>query len=586
MTATWILTIGSSDIVLTEEIKKKLHDYYSTISKQIYNITFDAKEIEDEKPKLYAIPIRVLGEIYQYLENNHVERSNDFYRNLKFPLLDRFSARLKANPIEPDRIIIILTDQSHIFPDNKSDRRKKCPFWQDTCTVQSLLEKYISEKFSAVKPEFITLQPELQPEARSKGLDDWDSVLALVSQQLAKVVLGDETVYISHQAGTPAISSALQFVSLGRFGSRVQFLVSNEYEPQEAEVLASYSYLRGIQIQQAKQLILDGLPGAALHLLEGINYSGALFEKLTDIVAQFNIKAQANTNEFEPNNAIKRVRDALDLIEIFFEQENYLQGVTLLAAAQETFLKAAIVSFMNSIDRTVGNIPVCQLMTWDNSGLYFKSKQQLEAIAEFDPSVDATVDLASLLHFPKPQQRNKEDKDFDWYNFFGKYLYQDSQHWHDRFNLDYICHKDKGKRGPNKTDQTILEFKFNLANHRLLKWVQELVSQKTKLHNWEWELLNWSCTYIRNYEDDRRNQLMHNLRGMEVESVLTYLYGYSKNEGNIDTTESVATVYIREIKAKFSSALYRLKLIENDSADNLLKAELKKIANSLDADRD
>ena len=64
-----------------------------------------------------------------------------------------------------------------------------------------------------------------------------------------------EAVYVSHQAGTPALSSAVQFVTLTQFGSRVRFLVSNEFEDNSAEVVFSLTYLKGIRLQKAKRLL-------------------------------------------------------------------------------------------------------------------------------------------------------------------------------------------------------------------------------------------------------------------------------------------------------------------------------------------
>jgi hypothetical protein len=48
----------------------------------------------------------------------------------------------------------------------------------------------------------------------------------------------------------------VQFCSLARFGDRVKFLVSNEYNPTLPEKpIEGSSYLRSIRIQEAKALL-------------------------------------------------------------------------------------------------------------------------------------------------------------------------------------------------------------------------------------------------------------------------------------------------------------------------------------------
>ena len=61
---------------------------------------------------------------------------------------------------------------------------------------------------------------------------------------------------ISHQAGTPAISSAVQFVSLYKFGGKfkVSFLSSNE-RSEEVNLKEYSSYFQSMQMQEAKKLL-------------------------------------------------------------------------------------------------------------------------------------------------------------------------------------------------------------------------------------------------------------------------------------------------------------------------------------------
>ncbi|MFM6398750.1 MAG: hypothetical protein ACKPFF_18900, partial [Planktothrix sp.] len=131
--------------------------------------------------------------------------------------------------------------------------------------LEPILRYYFNQKFPKAKLIPIILKPE---EPR-KGLDHWDSTLKLV-QNVVYNLETDRAIYVSHQAGTPAISSALQFVSLARFGKAVKFLVSNEYDQNSVEIIESSKYLRGILIEQSKGLV-DTAPGAAKNLVEKLD---------------------------------------------------------------------------------------------------------------------------------------------------------------------------------------------------------------------------------------------------------------------------------------------------------------------------
>lgn len=473
MKTTWILTTGNSDVQLNTE--KNWNHLYSKIRNQQCNgIAFKATEGEN---KQFLVPARVLGLVYsQNLESR--------YADLVFPLIDGFAGKLQQENIKPDSIILLLTKQEAIFTDREK-KGKTCPYWQDTCTAQPIFEKYFQEHEWLKESELVPLM--LEPQLGEKGLDSWDSALPLVQKTLEKVKFEkDDIVYVSHQAGTPAISSALQFVSLGQFDNRVNFLVGNEYNPDDVEILESSTYLRGIQIQKAKKLITDGFPGAALELLEATaGVETQIILKLKRFVDVFNIKSTArNELEFQPDNAIERVRKALDLIEIFFEQENYLQGITLLAAAQETFLKAVT----------------------------FK-----------------------LIRERQPRRR------MEW-KLLGFYLDSDKK-----------------------------------LNSELLEELRELVS----FPNWEWKLLTWSCIYKRTPEFDRRNQLMHNLRGVEKEDAIDYLYGNPQNKDHINYTQDVSQVYVEQVKKKFVRILSQLGWEQFGSIENKLKNELHELADKL-----
>ncbi len=86
-----------------------------------------------------------------------------------------------------------------------------------------------------------------------------------------------------------------------------------------------------------------GSPGAALKLLESEQAEGRIdtqvIDNITQIVDFFNLNRslESGKDEFSLEAATQRIVDAMELIRIFFKQSNYLLGIALLAAAQETF---------------------------------------------------------------------------------------------------------------------------------------------------------------------------------------------------------------------------------------------------------
>ncbi|MFO0002444.1 MAG: hypothetical protein ACK559_15045, partial [bacterium] len=161
------------------------------------------------------------------------------------------------------------------------------------CTLAPLLKWYFQ------KPEF-NCTPEFQyfiPDGDAAGIDNWDATLSLVETTLTDLNIDtNQEVYVSHQAGTPAASSAVQFVSIGNF-KKVKFLVANEYFDAEdfeikskSQIVDSSRYQRSLQIQKAKQLILKGLPAAAKELLIGI-VDDQVMKEINEIVDFFNIKS-------------------------------------------------------------------------------------------------------------------------------------------------------------------------------------------------------------------------------------------------------------------------------------------------------
>ncbi|MEH2293969.1 hypothetical protein [Nostoc sp.] len=534
----WILTTGNSDIIPKHD--RNWSNFYGEGSSDLEcsGFSFIAKINPLDSSAGHIAAARVLGLVYA--------NKPDYYESdLKFPLLNTYHQYFVEKNIKLERIIILLTDQSQIFNQDKIIY-EKCPYWQDTCTLKPLLEWYFQDKFD-YQPEFLYLTPT----KIGKGIDNWNETLSLVEKTLCQ--LDDnplKTVYVSHQAGTPAISSAVQFISLGRF-KNVKFLVSNEYFDENydqqsiSEDIDSSNYWRGMQIQKAKQLIIKGLPAAAKEILTGIANQQTI-EKINKIVDLFNINnSLVSGQEFEVKASIDRIVTALDLVEIFFKQENYIQGIAILNATQETFLKAAIISQTKKINDYP--IQLSNIVGWDKHGLFLKSQNTINNLL----NLQNTLEILNQLKFP-----NSIIGDFN------------SKFWEEYQNQKHRI--------------------FKLNNSTQLQWLCEL-RQDFKA----WELLEWSCQYKRE-EDDLRNQLLHNLLGVNQQEVRNYLLGYNKDSlkrflGNIkqlsNDSEQIINqayeAYRQDIKSPFFKALKLFGLWRQETDDNKLEMKLQEIADSL-----
>lgn len=239
----WLVTIGSSDVQLKND--EHWSDWSYDIKKSLDGIQFEPTRSIDDEGEPYRLPARVLGIAYDQL-------GDEVWNALTFPLLEAFTAQLQEMGTQIDQIIVLMSDQSTIF--SKRDREeKRCPYWQDTCLLQPILDRYLhdSERF----PDTEIMPLVLSPDSPEAGLDDWDTVLKQARKTFQTLKIAPETIYVSHQAGTPAISSAVQFSSLAQFGDRVQFLVSNEYRQEQTRAIASSEYLSAIRLQEAKALL-------------------------------------------------------------------------------------------------------------------------------------------------------------------------------------------------------------------------------------------------------------------------------------------------------------------------------------------
>jgi hypothetical protein len=290
----WIVTTGNSDVILKHD--KNWGNFYGEVRYDLECTEFAQPNLLDPKDKSagYTSPTRVLGLVYG-------NQPDDYKSDLEFPLLDTYCKYFKDNNIEPEKIIILLTDQTQIF-DEAQKIYEKCPYWQDTRTLKPLLEWYFKAKFDC-QLEFLYLTPT----KAGRGIDNWNETLSLVEETLPYLDYDPlKTVYVSHQAGTAAISSAVQFVSLGRF-QKVQFLVSNEYfdedyqQQSKSEAIASSNYWRGMQIQKAQALLKRFDYSGVKDLFSNLwkNQEDPLNAQEQKIINLLNIAIQWNSAKFK-----------------------------------------------------------------------------------------------------------------------------------------------------------------------------------------------------------------------------------------------------------------------------------------------
>ncbi len=296
MALIWIITVGNSDIQLTSD-----HGwgYLRESKREALNPCYGDFKLPTEEPDgLWSLPARVLGMVYGDALETHWEY-------FKFPLLSAFTKEIKSDKKnKPDHIIVLLTDQTKIFldsnPDSMYDRSDPdCPYWKDTYELKPILKKYFEDEFGQNKVTFSTLEPvEI-----NKGLDHWDATLHLVQHKFGewKISKGDRVI-ISHQASTPAISSAVQLTALIEFGKKVQFLVSNEFIKDKAQFLPGSSYFSTLQIEEAQQLLSRFDYGGVIRALEKIEFQDepkqVKLNRILELLELANLWNSAKFDEF------------------------------------------------------------------------------------------------------------------------------------------------------------------------------------------------------------------------------------------------------------------------------------------------
>ncbi|MBE9055029.1 hypothetical protein [Sphaerospermopsis sp. LEGE 08334] len=581
--AIWILSTGNSDVQLkTDDNWQGLFE--DVMEKPPLEVCHDRNNkfinlTKDDLTRLYPVPARVLGLAYK-------EKWQENFDDLDFPLLNTFLDFFEKNYLqnELNKIIVLLTDQSSIFAINGENSSPECPYWQDTIELKTIFEMYFeSKKIDNTKILFKTLIPE----SKEQGLDHWEYTLSEVERKIHEAIVEvnynfeqNETVYISHQAGTPAISSALQFVSLSKF-KKVKFLVSNplydydintgnlklEYKPQPID---SSKYARGIQLQKAKQLIESGLPGAALNILDTIDIDETVKEELIELVRFFNIETELDkSRKIAPEtlikDAIKRVVNALELVSCYFQEQSYIQGIALLAAAHETFLKAAIMkelsnqySYFNlSVNGNSKRLQVTRVIEWTKSGLGFAKDPKDKKYRELDNHLKKLLGITHIENIKSYKLDILKQLDFP----------TNDPDLSKKFN------KDRGK--DDKSDHG--NFSVIGSNTGMLAWLKKLSSNSSNFTSWD--LMEFIGQYDREFEDDRRNQLMHNLVGAKPAEVIKYLLGNQQDiSPYTDDNAGVFTAYQEKVKKPFLEQIQKLGLPYQESD---LRKKLQEIASKL-----
>ncbi|MBW4549356.1 MAG: hypothetical protein KME25_33875 [Symplocastrum torsivum CPER-KK1] len=264
----WIITTGSSDVQLNRK------DHWQNLLRNIRSQVdrgFTPTEGTDNR---FLAPARVMGTVYSQAQ------AEQYWGDLAFPLLDNFVGQIQNKGI--DQIILILTDQTAVFSPEQR-RSQHSPYWQDTCALEPILTTYLKGKFPQAKLKPLLLQPK----SPTEGLDDWNRVFELIQEEFSTWDFPDDsTIYVSHQAGTPAISSSVQFEILLRFGQRVKFLVSSERDSKLTKILEQSTYLRGIRKQEAKALLERHDYSGVKELLSP--YLNPEIQDLLDAVIQWN----------------------------------------------------------------------------------------------------------------------------------------------------------------------------------------------------------------------------------------------------------------------------------------------------------
>lgn len=393
----WIVTTGSSDVQLIDDEDLDWNGWWYNIKNSIYKLPFKPVRAIDEDGEPYRLPARVLSIAY----NQSPDQVKPY---LTFPLLKNFSDKLKEKNVNIDRIIVLVSDQTDIFPEEVRET-VRCPYWQDTCELYPIVESYLREQF----PKSMIQPLSLKPETSKKGLDDWDAVLDLVGKGIKDLTFDaePETVFVSHQAGTPAISSAVQFCSLAKFGDRVKFLVSNEQDATLTDIVKSSAYLQGIKREQAKKL-LDHYDYLGVQDLL-IEYLEDDIKTLLESAIQWNFAHFAEGYNLIKNNKLVKKGDRRSFIEILGQNPDFSDLVAKRIESDKWWWAAYEAAYLSFIRLDQGNTVEA----------VFHSFRSVEWALKFWAEKKYPGELVNTKH-PRHQENSRWDRNL---RLYGEDLY-------------------------------------------------------------------------------------------------------------------------------------------------------------------
>jgi len=528
----WLVTTGSSDVQLIND--EDWNDWYQEIKKALHKLPFKPARAIDDNEEPYRVPARVLGIAYDHL-------ADEVKPMLTLPLLQDFTQELKAQEVAINQIIVLMSDQENIFAEVDRET-KRCPYWQDTCQLYPILENYFHQQF----PDAIVTPLILKPQLFEQGLDNWDAVLGLVQQEIRclKFETEPQIVYVSHQAGTPAISSAVQFSSLARFGDRTRFLVSSEQNIRPSEILPSSSYLKGIRLQEAKTL------------LARYDYSGvqALIEsylKDHDIRILLNAVVQWNFAKFDEfRNELQRLSDQslaqaveershhwwwIAYEEVYLaiirrEQGNIVEAFFHSFRAFEGIFASWGKQYFDKHIEFINGVPYLNPTALNDSKDYFsgrkckdvsdlkKIKEKLEALGTKSPEEKEKA---------KPDERVKLDMQ-TLCKFFRSSRYKDYKE-HCR-ELEIFWDNDKAKNVSEKRNFIVHQVqgmsKSDLLDFWSISSTEEADEYKNKL--WQDKLLKF-LNFIAREDLPKENGLPKEFKSLEDASLITQVHQELKN---------------------------------------------------------
>jgi hypothetical protein len=239
-------------------------------------------------------------------------------------------------------------------------------------------------------------------------------------------------------------------------------------------------------------------------------------------ISEFNVRAfdedkkkededEDKKKEFDPTNVAMRIKDALEIVKILFENKKYVLGIAILASAHESFLKASI------------------MYAWQE--LKEKSKNNSQVF----PIGIQKVDKSNQIYF------------------------KDSFFW-DSQGLKWKHDKKVEEGGVSQIKEVTYK---NIKNPELLKLVKGFIKNLKS-----WGLLKYICSDNspgdeRTKDDDLRNQFMHNLRGATKEDVILYISGQSGKD-----SDDLIDIYESEVVKPFHEALKKIGLWDAANLDD------------------